>query len=197
MRVLSVDSKDKLYKSGVTGHGSKHHKSSNANKNAVDDLIHHKKHIFVLIYMEGCGPCNATRPEWAKMTQTLQKQYAKNNDVVIVDVNKDLLPLIKGIGNVDGFPTMKYITNNGKTVESYEDSSVNMKDRSADSFINWIESKILKGKIVSITEPHHVYKRINKSKGQGKGQSKTHRKHSQKHKKQHTRKHSKSRKVRQ
>jgi len=196
MRVLSVDSKDKLYKSGVTGHGSNHHKSSNANKNAVDDIIHHKKHIFVLIYMEGCGPCNATRPEWAKMTQTLQKQYAKNNDVAIVDVNKDLLPLIKGIGNVDGFPTMKYITNNGKTVESYEDSSVNMKDRSADSFINWIESKILKGKIVSITEPHHVYKRINKSKGNGKGQSKKHKKHSQKNKKQHTRKHSKSRKVR-
>jgi len=91
---------------------------------------------------------------------------------------------------------MKYITNNGKTVESYEDSSVNMKDRSADSFINWIESKILKGKIVSITEPHHVYKRINKSKGNGKGQSKKHKKHSQKNKKQHTRKHSKSRKVR-
>lgn len=194
MRVLSVDSKDKLYKTGVTGHGSKYHKSSNANKNAVDDLIHHKKHIFVLIYMEGCGPCNATRPEWAKMTQTLQKQYAKNNNVAIVDVNKDLLPLIKGIGNVDGFPTMKYITNNGKTVESYEDSSVNMKDRSADSFINWIESKILKGKIVSVTEPHHVYKRINK------GHSKKHKKHShsqgKKHKKQHTRKHSKSRKVR-
>ena len=200
MRLLSVDSKDKLYKTGVTGHGSKHHKSSNANKNAVDDLIHHKKHIFVLIYMEGCGPCNATRPEWAKMTQTLQKQYAKNNDVAIVDVNKDLLPLIKGIGNVDGFPTMKYITNNGKTVESYEDSSVNMKDRSADSFINWIESKILKGKIVSITEPHHVYKRINKGHSQGHSHSHSH-SHSQskkhkRHKKQHTRKHSKSRKVR-
>ena len=85
---------------------------------------------------------------------------------------------------------MKYITNNGKTVESYEDSSVNMKDRSADSFINWIESKILKGKIVSITEPHHVYKRINK--GQGQRHSQRHRKH----KKHHTRKHSKSRKVR-
>lgn len=186
MRVLSVDSKDKLYKHNVTGHGPKHHKGSNVKKNEVDNLIHHKKHIFVLIYMEGCGPCNATRPEWAKMTHTLQKQYAKNNDVAIVDVNKDLLPFIKGINNVDGFPTMKYITNNGKTVESYEDSSVKMKDRSADSFINWIESKILKGKIVSITEPQHVYKRIT-------------RKHSQKHKKRHTRKnkkHSKSRKIR-
>ena len=74
------------------------------------------------------------------------------------------MPLIKNVGNVDGFPTMKYITNKGHTVESYEDSGVKNKDRSADSFINWVESKVLKGKIVSTTMsgPEHVYKRLSK-----------------------------------
>jgi hypothetical protein len=114
--------------------------------------------------MEGCGPCNATRPEWTKMAHTLQKQYAKNKDLVIIDINKDLLPFVKNVGSVNGFPTMKYITNNGNTVENYEDSSIKNKDRSVDSFINWIESKMLKGKIVSTTllGDQHVHKELTK-----------------------------------
>jgi thiol-disulfide isomerase/thioredoxin len=116
------------------------------------------KHVFILIYMEGCGPCNATRPEWSKMAHTLQKQYSKNKDIVIIDINKDLLSSIKSVGSINGFPTMKYITNKGYTVENYEDSSINKKDRSTDSFINWIESKI--NTIISTTSPYDVYNRI-------------------------------------
>ena len=116
--------------------------------------------------MEGCGPCNATRPEWAKMSSALKHQYAKNNDVVIVDMNKDLLPSVKHIGSVEGFPTMKYITNNGNKIETYEDSAIKNKDRSSDSFINWVESKILKDKIISespMSSSQNVYRRIRKS----------------------------------
>ena len=166
MYILSIKSKEQLYSHGskVKGKGKGH----GSNKNIVDDLIKNKKHVFVLIYMDGCGPCNATRPEWAKMSHTLQKQYAGNNDVAIIDINKNVMPFIKNLGGVSGFPTMKYITDHGKTIESYEDSSVKSKDRSVDSFINWIESKLLKGKIVSVvpaSAPEHVYKRITKKHG--------------------------------
>lgn len=134
--------------------------------NEVDDLIKNKKHVFILVYMEGCGPCNATRPEWSKMSSALNHQYAKNNDVVIIDMNKDLLPSVKHVGSVEGFPTMKYITNNGNIMESYEDSAIKNKDRSSDSFINWVESKILKDKMIlekPMSSSQNVYRRIRKS----------------------------------
>jgi hypothetical protein len=152
MLILSIHNKDELHKNG-------------SKKNVVDDMIRGKKHVFILIYMEGCGPCNATRPEWSKMTHTLQRQYSKNKDIVIIDINKDLLTSIKNVGNINGFPTMKYITNKGNTVENYEDSPIKNKDRSADSFINWVDTKVLKGKIIStnFTGPHHVYNRISKT----------------------------------
>ena len=36
---------------------------------------------------------------------------------------------------------MRFITNAGESVENYEDSSIENKDRSIDSFIEWIKSK--------------------------------------------------------
>jgi thiol-disulfide isomerase/thioredoxin len=170
MLILSIHNKSQLHKNG-------------SKKNVVDEMIRGKKHIFILIYMEGCGPCNATRPEWSKMAHTLQKQYSKNKDTVIIDINKDLLSSIKNVGSINGFPTMKYITNKGHTVENYEDSSIKNKDRSSDSFINWVESKVLKGKIVStnFSGPDHVYKRISKPHG-------TNKKHNTKSKTKKTRK---------
>ena len=151
MLILSIHNKGQLHKNG-------------SKKNIVDDMIRGKKHVFILIYMEGCGPCNATRPEWSKMAHTLQKQYSKNKDTVIIDINKNLLSSIKSIGSINGFPTMKYISNKGHTVENYEDSSIKNKDRSSDSFINWVESKVLNGKIIStnFTGPQHVYNRLSK-----------------------------------
>ena len=167
MHVLSIHNNAELHKNGSHDKG---------HRSVVDDLIREKKHVFVLIYMDGCGPCNATRPEWGKMAHTLKKQYFNRDDVVILDVNKNLLPSIKSLGSINEFPTMKYITNQGKTQENYEDSAVKIKDRSVDSFINWIESKIMKGKIVSVkpvSAPEHVYKRITKK--HGKRGSKNHR----------------------
>jgi len=67
------------------------------------------------------------------------------------------------IGQVDGFPTMKYIANQGAIVETYENSGVKNKDRSTDSFINWIEQNI--NDVVSTEEtssPQHVFKRLTK-----------------------------------
>jgi len=124
----------------------------------LDKLIKNNSDVFILVYMDGCGPCNATRPEWENLEHVLKEQYANNDKLVIVDVNRNFLPKLKSVGPVDGFPTMKYIKNNGKDIETYENSSIGKKDRSLNSFINWIESKI--NTVVSITSPYDVYNRI-------------------------------------
>lgn len=137
------------------------HANSKEEAEQVNKLIGQGKDVFILVYMEGCGPCNATRPEWAKLEHALKDQYAKNNKLVVADVNKDYQDAIKHLGNIDGYPTLKYINKNGKKVESYEDSGVKSKDRSVDSFINWIESNI--NTIESTTptgSPEHVYQRL-------------------------------------
>ena len=141
------------------------HINSEKDVSKIDQMIKQGKDVFILVYMEGCGPCNATRPEWAKIESALKDQYAKNDKLVVVDVNKDFMSSIKHIGKVDGFPTMKYIGNYGKIVEPYEKSSVKKKDRGVSSFINWIESKINKMESTTPTSSaKHVYNRISKTK---------------------------------
>ena len=140
------------------------HINSEKEVGKVNQLIKNGSNVFILVYMVGCGPCNATRPEWSKIESALKNQYSKNNKLVIVDINKDYISKIKTIGTIDGFPTIKYIGNYGKTVEPYEKSSITKKDRSINSFINWIESKI--SNTVSTTPTssvQHVYKRILKT----------------------------------
>jgi hypothetical protein len=134
------------------------HINSEKDVSKIDTFISQGYDVFILVYMVGCGPCNATRPEWAKLEGALKEQYAKKNKLVVVDVDKDYLGKIKHIGAVEGFPTMKYIGNRGKIIEVYEQSSISKKDRSVNSFINWIESKI--NTVVSTTSAHHVYNRI-------------------------------------
>lgn len=91
----------------------------------LDELIKNKSDVFILVYMDGCGPCTATRPEWEKLEHILREQYANNDKLVIVDVNRNFLPKLKSVGTIDGFPTMKYIKN-GK-IETYENSSIGKK----------------------------------------------------------------------
>lgn len=137
------------------------HINSEKDVGQIDKLIKQGKHVFILVYMEGCGPCNATRPEWEKMHASLKDQYAHNSNLVVIDVNKDYLSGIKHIGNIDGFPTIKYISQKGKKIETYEDSSVKKKDRSSDSFINWIETNINHTISMNPTSSaKHVYNRI-------------------------------------
>lgn len=140
------------------------HINSGKDVHKIDKYIKDGSDVFILVYMEGCGPCNATRPEWEKIESALKHQYAKNNKLVVIDVNKDYLSDIKHIGEVDGFPTIKYIGNNGSIIETYESSSIKKKDRSVSSFINWIESKI--NSVISTTptsSADHVYKRLAKT----------------------------------
>ena len=115
----------------------------------VNKCISSGYYVFVLVYLEGCGPCNATRPEWAKLESTLSSQYI-NKNVAIVDVDSDLYKGILGIGTVEGFPSIKHIKY--KKVESFDDSGIKCFDRKVDCFVKWIESKILH---VSSTHKHN------------------------------------------
>ena len=95
--------------------------------------------VFVLIYMEGCGPCMATRPEWEKI-----KDEHFSKQVIVADIDQAVLPKLeklKGkitskIGEIGGFPTMVSIIKNGDKVEDYSG------DRKLDAFKEWIESTI-------------------------------------------------------
>lgn len=122
---------------------SNYNKFAGTNENKIiqlDSFLHGKK-VFALIFMEGCGPCNAVRPEWAKLKNVL-KDYVNRDDIAIVSIDKDLLEKTKYVKHhPTSFPTLRYITNRGNTIENYEDSNIRNKDRSIDSFVEWIKSK--------------------------------------------------------
>ena len=106
------------------------------NVDTLNTSIENGKNVFILFYMEGCGPCNATRPEWKKLEHVL----SYGNDVVIADVEQEELKHVKHLKHPPGgFPTMLMIANHGKTQENYEDSQVRDKNRTVDSFVEWIK----------------------------------------------------------
>jgi thiol-disulfide isomerase/thioredoxin len=92
--------------------------------------------------MEGCGPCNATRPEWYKLKNVLSKSFLNKNDIVIVAIDFELCNKLKNIGSEpNSFPTIRYMTNKGEIIENYEDVDISKKDRTIDSFVEWIKHK--------------------------------------------------------
>jgi thiol-disulfide isomerase/thioredoxin len=114
------------------------------NVNKLNMYIKNGKKVFVLFYMDGCGPCSSTLPEWKKIKNVLKY---KNDDYVIAHVEESLLDKIKYLPyKVSGFPTMMYISENGKKVENYENSNIQKKDRTIDSFVEWVESKTSGGR---------------------------------------------------
>ena len=101
------------------------------------------KNVFILIYMEGCGPCNEVRPEWSKLKNVLNKNN-NNENFVILDIDKDIVENINYLPKPNSFPTIKYINNKENIMENYEDSNILNKDRSIDSLVEWINSKTTK-----------------------------------------------------
>jgi thiol-disulfide isomerase/thioredoxin len=110
----------------------------------LSDYIRDDKQIFILIYMDGCGPCNETRPEWKKIKNVLKK-YKNNKDVIIVDIEHQLLDKVKN-NNISpvGFPTIKYISNGGKTIKDYDEVDTKDEKRTIGSFVQWIEGELKK-----------------------------------------------------
>ena len=123
------------------------HVNTESDMSQLKDSIYSNKDIFMLIYMDGCGPCNQVRPEWKKLENVLHK-YIKNpkyKNVVIVDINKDILEKSKtNIKSPIGFPTITFVSKNGSIQESFEESSSPNKNREIDAFVSWIETKLHK-----------------------------------------------------
>ena len=115
----------------------KNYKTNKTPIEELNDAISHSKNVFLLIYMEGCGPCNATRPEWSKIKNVLHR-YKSDNNIYIVDIDRDLIDKIK-TNSPRGFPTMRHIK--GKEEEDFEDSKTVNKEREVDAFVDWIEFK--------------------------------------------------------
>ena len=105
---------------------------------SLNNDISSGKHVFLFLFMDGCGPCNETKPKWKNI-----KKYFKhhdNSDIVVATINQVLFKKLNKSGNEPmGYPCLRYIKH--PSVEEYEDSEISDKDRSTDSFIEWIKSK--------------------------------------------------------
>lgn len=102
------------------------------------------KDVFVLFYLEGCGPCNATRPEWGKIKNVLSRKD-NNNTIIVADIDQSVMNKLQNI-NVQpkGFPSMYHISNKGKVSLDYDHADISKKDRTIDSFVEWIEKHMKK-----------------------------------------------------
>ena len=118
----------------------------NYSKGLIDKLNKHLSNkdakIFILFYMEGCGPCNETRPEWSKLRNVLSNDFLNKEDIVIISIDKDLYSKLKNANKEPmSFPTIRFMTTAGEKTQTYEDSEVSNKDRTIDSFVEWIKLK--------------------------------------------------------
>lgn len=113
----------------------------------LKNSIYSNKDIFMLIYMEGCGPCNLVRPEWKKLENVLRKHKTnpKYKNVVIVDINKDILEKARtNIKSPMWFPTITFVSKKGSVQENFEESNIPNKNNEIDAFELWIKTKLHK-----------------------------------------------------
>ena len=106
--------------------------------NSVNEYLDTDNPSFVLLYMNGCGPCSQTHPQWKK----LEKKFSGNDKIGIFDIEMSRLDDIRNqklVDNVMGFPTMRYVK--GNVSEDYEKCEGLTTDRSYDSFLDWISKK--------------------------------------------------------
>ena len=87
--------------------------------------------VFVLIFMNGCGPCNETKPKWQEL------KNKKWDNTIVSQIDKDLIKSSDGVFNLEnviGFPTIRHYSKNKK--EDYDG------DRTTDAFEKWIDSRV-------------------------------------------------------
>ena len=132
-----------------------------SSQGSIDSLNKHLSNkdakIFILYFMEGCIPCNATRPEWAKLENILSTDFLNKPNIAVASVDHMLCGKLKNIGSEpNSFPTIRFMTDTGNQIENYEDSNISKKDRTIDSFVEWIKNKTGENKItVSEILPKH------------------------------------------
>ena len=132
----------KILRTDTDGNGE--HISKEVNQHIQDGHI-----VFVLIYMEGCGPCNATRPEWEKMETIISQWYKNVPNLVVATVDHQYLSNMPLVGPCSGFPTLVCVRDGGARIEAYEDAPMRIKNRTSDSFIEWVDHVVGKPVVVS------------------------------------------------
>jgi len=118
----------------IIGEDSKSLTSDKDKADEVIELINDGKHVFMFIFMEGCGHCDNAKPAWHNL------KNLDIDDVALVLLNQKLLDdtsfsgLKKLIGEQPlGFPTFKHIHKN--KVDEYSG------DRDEESLKKWIQQK--------------------------------------------------------
>jgi hypothetical protein len=101
----------------------------------VVNHINQGKKAFIIVYMTGCPPCNATLPEWDK----IKTQGRIPEDTMVMKVNRELKDdlakelQMEELRNVSSFPTITMIEKD-KPMSHYQG------ERTANDFTNWIET---------------------------------------------------------
>ena len=93
----------------------------------IQKYIDEGKHVYVLIYMDGCGPCNRVRPLWAEIERdhSQENPFHKDPRIVFVDIEKtwvDNNPTLKNLFSADtlnGYPTIRLFRKDLPTYEEY------------------------------------------------------------------------------
>jgi hypothetical protein len=118
-----------------------------------NDGVKAGKHTFLFLFMDGCGPCKDTKPNWNNIKKYLKKEHAQNGEIVVAQINQNLFKELQNVGKEPmGYPCFRYIKNH--TTEEYENCGIAKTDRSAESFTEWIDSK-LKGRAINKTKKAH------------------------------------------
>jgi thiol-disulfide isomerase/thioredoxin len=107
----------------------------------VNDHIDKGHHAYIFVFMDGCGPCDSTKPNWRKFAKDYKSENANTEkNIMIVRINKDLFGNLKGAGGEPGgFPTLRHISN--KNSSEYEKQMGDKADRSSESFNNWVNGQ--------------------------------------------------------
>ena len=101
------------------------------------DTLKNAPVAFILVYMEGCGPCGQVRPEWEKIYEDKPFLNTLDPRVVMADIDHTVLAnkdLIKDPPNA--FPNIRKITSTSDpSKQMYEEYNGN---RRSDDIKNWI-----------------------------------------------------------
>ncbi len=118
-------------------------------------VLEQHRHVFLCIYMHGCGACEATMPQWNRMARELLprspwfRQHKK--DIFVASLNEALLPHLPWIDadSVHGYPTIVHFrpssTGRQGTIriqprDEYDQSPQANNARTAESLLAWIQA---------------------------------------------------------
>ena len=121
--------------------------------------------VFVLIYMNGCGPCEETKPEW------LDLKDKKWDNSIVAQIDKDVLPErgAFSLEKISGFPTIRHYSK-GKE-EDYNENT-----RSSQMFEKWINNQLSKtsaDKTIPSVHTGHFTHRSTRSRSRSNSRSKS------------------------